>query len=155
MQTQPPPLVSRPPDWMQRNWKWFVPVLCLAAVICLGGFVEIIFGFMKSSDAYSGAVSRAKSAPAVIAALGTPIKEGFFVTGSVEINGPSGKAELAIPISGPKGQATVYVAAMKSLGEWHFNGLIVQVAKTKERIDLSEKQKVPNQSSEPTPTSHL
>ena len=130
---------------MQRNWKWFVPALCLAAVISLGGFVAIIFGFMKSSDAYSGAVSRAESAPAVIAALGTPIKEGFFVTGSVEISGPSGKAELAIPLSGPKGGATVYVAAIKSVGEWHYNGLVVQIAKTNERIDLSEKPKEPNQ----------
>jgi hypothetical protein len=109
-------------------------------------------GFMKSSDACSGAVGRARSAPAVIAALGTPIKEGLFVSGRISVSGPSGSAELAIPIAGPKGGGTVYVAATRLLGEWHFSGLVVQIAKTKERIDLSEKKKQGNQAPLLTPS---
>ena len=139
MPTEPPILAAPAPNWGQRNWKWFVPVLCLVAVAGMIGFVALVMGLMKSSDAYSGAVARASSAPAVIAALGSPIKEGFWVTGNVRISGTSGKADLAIPVSGPKGAATIYVAATKSLGKWHFDGLVVQVVKTKERIDLSER----------------
>jgi hypothetical protein len=81
-----------------------------------------------------------RASAAVSAALGTPIKEGFFTSGSVNVSGPSGKAELAIPISGPKGSATVYVEAAKSMGQWSFSKLVVAIEGGEEgrnsRIDL-------------------
>jgi Cytochrome oxidase complex assembly protein 1 len=43
--------------------------------------------------------------PAVIEALGSPIKEGFFVSGNTNVNGASGEANLSIPISGPREKA--------------------------------------------------
>ena len=46
------------------------------------------------------------------------------------------EANLSIPISGPKGKGTIYVAANKSLGRWNYSGLIVEIAKTHQRIDL-------------------
>jgi hypothetical protein len=128
---------------MSRNWKWFVPLLCLIALACIVGFVAFIMTLMKSSDAYSGAVLRAESSPAVIAALGTPIKEGFFFTGNISETGSSGRANLVIPISGPKGTATLYVSASRSVGNWHFNDLVVQVAKTQERIDILATNQLP------------
>ena len=97
----------------------------------------VITGFMKSSEAYVGAVARAKSSPAVTAALGTPITEGWFVTGTIHVSGPTGLAELAIPLAGPKGAATLHVEASKRLGEWHFDHLIAQVEGTPARTDLA------------------
>jgi hypothetical protein len=151
LQGDPPPRWMPKRDWVERNWRWLIPLLCLVVAACFCGFFALVMSFMKSSDAYSVALERAKSAPAVIDALGTPIEDGFFVTGSVNIYGSSGKADLAIPISGPKGEATVYVAAKKSLGVWHFDGLVVDIIKTATRIDLSDgKREGPNQPSEPT-----
>ena len=151
MQT-PPPLVKAPtPGWVTRNLKWFVALICLIAVAAIGGLLLSIFGLMKSSDAYSGAVSRAKSSPAVIAALGTPIEVGFFVTGSINVSGPSGRADLAIPVSGPKGTATLYVSAFKALGEWNFDQLIVKIERSGERIDVLETRNQPSQPPKPTP----
>jgi len=98
---------------------------------------------MKSSDAYLGAVVRAKSSPAVIAALGTPIKERFFFTGNIAETGSSGSANLEIPITGSKGTATLFVSASRSLGEWHFDGLVVQIDKTQERIDILATNQLP------------
>ena len=91
---------------------------------------------MKSSDAYKGALARAKAEPAVVAALGSPIEDGMFVSGSTNVNGASGNANLAIPIHGPKGKATLYVVAEKSLGAWNYSNLVVEVKDTKQRIDL-------------------
>ena len=88
-----------------------------------------IFGIMKSSGARSGAVARANSSSAVIAALGTPISEGLFVTGNISEVNSSGKADLVIPIRGPKGEASIYVTASKSPGEWNFDNLVDQVKK--------------------------
>ena len=93
---------------------------------------------MKSSGAYSGAVARAKTAPAVVAALGSPISARFWLLGSVEVNGSSGRANLTIPLAGPKGSATVYERATKTEGQWHYDRLIVQIENTGEEIDLSE-----------------
>jgi hypothetical protein len=81
-------------------------------------------------------LARAKVHPAVIEALGSPITEGFLVSGNTNVNGASGEANLSIPIAGPKGNGTIYVASRKSLGQWTYSGLVVEIAKTHQRIDL-------------------
>jgi hypothetical protein len=141
--TPPLPPTPLPPrkSWWSRNWKWLVPTGCFTFtalavlfVVCITFFV---FSILKSSDAYKTAVSRAKSNQRVVAALGTPIQEGMFTSGKSNVNGPSGEADLAIPISGPNGKATIYAVATKSAGEWTFSKLIVKVDGGK-TIDLNE-----------------
>lgn len=137
-----PPANSQPPrpHWWARNWKWFVPTGCLGMLLLVAGFVvviaSIVFGALKSSDAYKTALARAKSDPRVVEALGSPIKDGFVVSGQANVSGSSGHADLTIPISGPKGKGTIYFVASKFAGEWTFSKLVVEVAKTGERIDL-------------------
>jgi Cytochrome oxidase complex assembly protein 1 len=138
-----PPLPrDKTPDWWDRNWKWFLPVVVTAGTLIACGFVAFVYltvaTLTRSSGAYSGAIARTQASAAVAAALGTPIRPGFFVTGDISINGSSGKAELVIPVSGPKGDAAIYVEASKLLGAWHFDRLVVQVGNTGDRIDLSE-----------------
>ena len=138
----PPPILARPADtWSKRNWKWFVPLVLLVFVGFAALILSVVVGFMKSSDAYKEAVARAKAEPAVMQALGSPITEGFLVTGNIRISGASGNADLAIPISGPDGKATIYVAATRSLGQWTFQHLIVEIEKTGKRIDISDQKK--------------
>jgi Cytochrome oxidase complex assembly protein 1 len=142
--SQPPPLSPQPPrgNWWQRNWKWFVPTGCLTliamAVLFVACIVFLVFSVMKSSDAYKIAVARAKSDQRVVAALGTPISEGMFASGKTNVNGPSGEADIGIPISGPKGKATIYAVATKSEGAWSFSKLNVKIDGTGETIDLNE-----------------
>ena len=128
------------PGWWSRNWKWFVPLGCLSMmvliVLFIAGIMMIVFGAMKSSDAYRTAVSRAKANPEVVSALGTPIEEGFFVSGKTNVNGSSGEADLTIPISGPKGKAKIYAVATKRAGRWNYSTLEVEIAGRDERIDL-------------------
>jgi hypothetical protein len=101
--------------------------------------VSIVFGVMKSSDAYKTALAKAKADPRVVNALGSPITDGFFVSGKTNVSGTSGQADLTIPISGPKGKGTIYCVASKFAGEWTFSTLIVEAGETGERIDLTEK----------------
>jgi hypothetical protein len=128
------------PNWWTRNWKWFVPLGCFTVALMLlifaGSIVVIVFNAMKSTDVYKEALARAKADPAVIEALGSPIKDGFLVSGNSNVNGASGESNLAIPISGPKGKGTIYVSATKSLGRWIYSGLVVEVSGTHDRIDL-------------------
>jgi len=135
--TQP---ATRKPNWWQRNWKWFVPLGCFSVTLLflafVGSILVIVFSAMKSTEVYSEALARAKADPAVIEALGSPIKEGFLISGNTNVNGASGESNLAIPISGPKGKGPVYVSAIKSLGQWNYPGLVVEVGQTHKRIDL-------------------
>jgi hypothetical protein len=135
----PPPLQARS-SWWSRNWKWFVPTGCLTFIVLGLAFFALIFfavfASMKSSDAYKQAVAQAKSHPAVIEALGEPIKEGWFMTGKTNVQGTSGEADIGIPISGPKGKGTIYAVAAKSAGRWNYTTLEVEVNGRPDRIDL-------------------
>ncbi len=66
-------------------------------------------GIMKQSDAYKIALARAQASPVVIDAIGPPIVQTGIVSGNSNVNGPTGEANLSIPLSGPKGKATLYV----------------------------------------------
>src|SRR5438874_7860949 len=127
-------------NWWKRNWKWFVPLGCftmaLLFLVFVGSIHVIVFSAMKSTDVYRDALAHAKTDPAVIETLGSPIKNGFLVSGNTNVNGASGESNLAVPISGPKGKGIIYVSANKSLGRWNYSGLVVEVGQTHERIDL-------------------
>jgi hypothetical protein len=127
-------------NWWSRNWKWFVPTGCLSLLLlvggCIGSIIMVATTAMKSSDVYKDALVKAQSNPAVVAALGTPITTGFFTSGSINTNGPTGDAAFSIPLSGPKGKAKIHLEAEKSAGEWTFSTLVVQVENPAQRIDL-------------------
>jgi hypothetical protein len=124
-------------NWWDRNWKWFVPVSALAWIALFVGVIGyLLFGFVRSSEIYEKAVAKAKRNSAVMEALGAPVKVGLLVTGRIKIGRSSGKANLAIPISGPKGKAKIYAMATKSDGKWTFSTLEVVVKTSGERINL-------------------
>jgi hypothetical protein len=141
VETSPPSPQTPPLPRRLRHRPWFIPAVVVGGVVLFAGLMALMLGVfvgaLKSSDAYEGALARTRSAPAVIAVLGTPIEAGYFVTGTIHVSGPTGLAELAIPVSGPRGRATVYVEAAKRLGDWHFDHLVVQVERTGARIDLA------------------
>jgi hypothetical protein len=142
MNPDTPPATALPPrpGWWSRNWKWFVPSGCLTMLLLVAGFVffilTIVFGTIKSSDAYKAALARTRADPRVVSALGSPITDGFFISGQTNLSGSSGHSDMTVPISGPKGKGTIYFVATKFAGEWTFSKLMVEVASTGERIDL-------------------
>ena len=131
--------------WWGRNWKWFVPTGCLTLLLvvggCIAGLVGFVFSLIKSSDAYKDALAAAQASPAVQKALGTPIEAGLLVMGNIHVSGTSGNADLTIPISGPKGEATIYAVATKSAGKWTFDRLEVAIEDSDERLDLLKEAK--------------
>ncbi len=156
MAEAPPLLDQTPRGWWQRNWKWFVPVATLAGLAAVVGavvlFVGAIFGFLRSSDVCQAALARVRADSKVSRELGTPIAEGFFVTGNINVRGSAGDADLAIPIRGPKGGATIYAQATKAMGRWHFKHLVVEFDASRERIDLVEGGTGPGPPAEPAPS---
>jgi hypothetical protein len=136
----PPAGPPRPQTWFQRNWRWFVPVGCFGVLLAFLGFIAVLLGVvafsMRSSDAYRDAMASATTHPAVVAELGAPVEPGWFVSGSVRVTGPSGEADLAIPISGPRKEGTLFAVGTKTAGRWTFSTLEVEVDGSPTRISL-------------------
>jgi hypothetical protein len=131
---------SKPKGWLSRNWKWLVPLvglgMLLVCVGCVALFATGLFGTMKSSEPYRQAMVIVQENPQAVEALGAPIRAGFFVGGSIQVTGPTGGAELSIPVSGPKGSGTLYVVGAKTLGTWQLLTLELAVKGSETRIDL-------------------
>ena len=127
-------------SWFDRNWKWFVPCICLAVIALILAFVAAVFGIVetafKSSGPYIHAMAQAQTSSQVSDRIGQPLKPGWFVSGSININGDSGDADISIPISGPKGKGEIYVVANKIAGDWQYKTLQVAVDGQPDRIDL-------------------
>ena len=141
-QVRPPIVDIRDTTWWQRNWKWAVPGLVVGGVslmVTLGvAIIMLVLTMMKSSDAYKDALARAQADPRVQTAIGTPIEDGWYVIGNINVSGGTGNADLSIPISGPLGSATIWLDARKSQGTWTFSTLLVEIDDTGEDIDLLE-----------------
>lgn len=138
---QTPPLLPKKTNWVERNWKWAVPVLVLIIVAMIGLFIVGVMKLLKSSEAYSGAIAIAQSDSTVIAALGEPVQEGFFLTGNISTSGPSGRANLSAPLSGPKGEGTLHIRATKQDGQWKFDRLVLEVEDTDKFLELNRPEK--------------
>ncbi len=137
MQNQNPPS-----SWLGRNWKWAVPLGCLTSVAGVvafaAGIVVVVFGFIKRSDVFEYAVTKARSSPSVIESLGEPIEPGWYLSGSINVNGPSGNADIAVPLSGSRGKGTLFAVAIKKAGKWEYEVLEVELEAGGERIDLRD-----------------
>ena len=138
MSTIPPPLPPRPAPmpppprgWWKRNWKWALPVTVLTFVALVVTFVAIVLfairGSMMRSDVYADAMARARAHPEVVAAIGAPITPGFMPMGSISTSsedGGSGRADLMIPIEGPRGTGHLAAMAERRLGTWTWESLL-------------------------------
>lgn len=113
---------------------------CLGGLVLMvlfaGGLVMFVFSVLRSSEPAQEAIRRAQASPAVTAALGQPVEAGRFISGSVNVSGPSGDANLSIPLSGPKGSGTLYLIAEKRAGKWEFKLLEFEPAGQMQRLDL-------------------
>jgi hypothetical protein len=128
-------------NWFGRNWKWFVPVSGLGILLCCAAvtgaaLVYILFSAVKTSEPYRMALEKVRASSAAQEVLGTPIRDGVFANGSIEITGNSGTAELSIPVSGPKGSGTVNLTAQENNGRWSFLLLELVMNGSGRRINL-------------------
>jgi hypothetical protein len=119
-------------SWFGRNWRWIVGIW-LGTVLLVAPLAFVLF---HNSDATKLALTTATSNPALIERLGQPIKAGWFVFGSLEVTSDFGRAELAIPVSGPKAKGTVYALAVKKAGLWRLTFLQFGADGESTRIEL-------------------
>ncbi|HEV7509879.1 MAG TPA: cytochrome c oxidase assembly factor Coa1 family protein [Thermoanaerobaculia bacterium] len=135
-----PDAAAQRPNWWQRNWKWFVPSCCGTILVLIAAFVFtlvfVVFAVIRRSDVFRDAFDKATANPQVRAELGEPIKEGWWVSGNVSTSGPTGNADISIPLKGSKKDGTIYAVVHKSAGQWTYDRLEVAVDGREDRIKL-------------------
>lgn len=118
------------PGWLNRHWKWALPVFGAFVLALLAGTLALavsgIFGMMKSSYVYQIALRRAQRSSETVAALGAPIEPGWWLTGEMKTSADSGHAALRFPLAGPKGEGDVSLVADRRDGAWVFSALTVE-----------------------------
>ncbi len=126
----PPPVVFKRKKFMPVKW------VILIAVGAIFAFLVGIFHMLGSSEPAKAALRRAQSNSQLVERLGQPIKQGLIVSGNIQYNGPSGHAELSIPLSGPKGKGTLYSISNRRMGLWEFEALQFAADGQESRLDL-------------------
>lgn len=98
---------------------------CATVLMLFVGFIALIvmtiFYFMRSSEACQMALEEAKKSAVLRRELGEPMTLGWIVTGSVNTASGAGKANLSVPVSGPKQSATLQISATQTDGVWQLN----------------------------------
>ena len=122
--------------WLGRHWKLVVVLVLLVVVIFAVVVCAIVFLAMSNSEVDNKAFALAEQNPMLTERLGSPLRKGWFVGGSIETTPASGHAELAIPVSGPRGSGTLYVEAHKQAGLWKIDLLQFGSKGSEERLDL-------------------
>ena len=142
MATPPYPLQPEPikKSWLERNPLWKIPLGCLTLFVLLAAFViglmTVITSSFRHSDVYQQAIAQATANLQVRERIGEPIKPGWLISGEMNMSSGSGKANLIIPISGPRGRGRIHAVAQKSGGVWRFTYLQVDAANRSASIDL-------------------
>jgi hypothetical protein len=134
-------IVQKKQPFFSTKGRWVIGISFVAVTLFFFG----VLAFVGNSEVCQLAVKQAQSNSAVVEQLGSPIKQGLFVSGSIETTGPSGHADVSIPVSGSKAKGTLYAVGSKSAGEWTFETLRLAVGSN--RVDLLD-------SSSSTPKPH-
>lgn len=98
-----PDAVTPTQPFFGKHWKGTLAIACAFTVV---GAITVAL-FMDHSEVSQLAFARAQADSVVKQHLGTPLRRRLLTSGSIELSGSSGRADLAIPISGPNGKATL------------------------------------------------
>ena len=106
-------------------------VVGLAGVCLCGGFALAIvfgvFGVLKNSDPFVDGMAKVNESAEAKQALGSPIEDGWTISGTIDLSGNSGVADISFPVSGPKGSGTLHVVGTKAAGKWTYTTMRLDV----------------------------
>lgn len=117
--------------WLSRRFLTWI-----LGCLLLGLFVPPVFHFAaRKFDPYKLAFQTARQSPEFIDALGSPVKEGWFVDSEMQLGEPA-TAKMLIPVRGSTRTGNLRVRAVKDRGRWRLTELTLELTKPDQNIDL-------------------
>ena len=130
-------------SWLQRNIKWFIPVVIV--LLFLGSAL-----FSTASDAQMGdyatalnddalfqdALHQAQQNKEVTMVFGTlqPIGQLAIIESNVEYSDNNNHVNLSVRVKGNKAKGRMDVVATKANNTWHYNIIKIRVKEPKQEI---------------------
>jgi Cytochrome oxidase complex assembly protein 1 len=118
--------------WVAYGCLTFILLFIVMSVSVVG----LAWSALRNSDVVKIAVEQASHSPEVAASLGTPLKTGWFISGSLSTSGADGKASLTVPVSGPLANGTLYIVGHKTAGRWELDQLDAELPSHVDRVDV-------------------
>ncbi|MGZ5049528.1 MAG: cytochrome c oxidase assembly factor Coa1 family protein [Methylobacter sp.] len=122
---------------VQRKWAIWGGIVTAGFIAVSVALVFVAMISMKDSDAFKLAESQFENSQQALEVIGKPFSTGL-PSGTIEASEPTGNAAISFNVEGPKGKGTVYFDALKELGQWKINSLVLEEASTGKRIDISQ-----------------
>jgi hypothetical protein len=127
-------------SWLDRNWYWAIPGGCLGCLgVVLGScglLVGGLFSVVRGSEPFEEAMQRSRANPAIVQALGEPIRNGWSFRGNFEFSDSKREVDMSLPISGPRGDATIRVIGRQRNGVWEYEVFEVELDADGTIVDL-------------------
>lgn len=125
-------------SWFRRHRALIVGlgILGLLLVMFAGSILLFVRGLMFKAEPTRVAIARAQANQQVLQRLGAKVREGWLITGNIQLDNDTGHADLEIPIAGPRGEAEIHAVADKEFGRWQYREMRVGSPNTEETIDL-------------------
>jgi hypothetical protein len=130
------------PPGLTKRRKLGIGTLAAASLVVLFA-IPLFFAveeMMRGSDAYRLTLNKAQASPCVTNALGSPLKPGWMMEGSITESSIEGSADLTIPVRGPKGKGNLDMRAKKVSGNWRIDSLVFTHGTVRSSIVPSESE---------------
>lgn len=136
-----PPSGATRVGWWHRHWRWAMPLAVLAVLLAVAAMVWFALAqwsrWSRASEPYQEAMRRARCSTELVAVLGEPIQDGFLPSGSMERTaGGGGYSQFAVSLSGPRGEAELFLEAHREGGQWDYP-LLYAITGQDEAVDLT------------------
>jgi hypothetical protein len=130
-------------SWLQRNLKWFIPLVVVALLLGsalfstasdaqMGGYITAL-----NDDAlYQNALQQAQQSKDVSKALGTlkPIDQLAIIESYVIYSNNNTSVNLSVRVTGSKGKGRMDVVANKVNNSWNYQAIKIRIKNPKQEI---------------------
>lgn len=112
--------------------------MAVGVLVLLGvAIFALVMSFMNGADACQMSLKAAQESEVMRVELGEPITMGWLVSGSIKINNGDGTADVNVPVSGPKGSASIHtIGTKKDGGPWSFTKMQATIDSSGKQVDL-------------------
>jgi hypothetical protein len=124
--TEPGASVPSHPRFSRNRRRLALMAIAATSAISVVGISPYIAHLiaLRNSEVVRSALAQAQLNPAVTARLGKPVKPGWKISGSmVDLLDHAGRAQLSIPVSGPKGEGSLSLLASRVADVWKLDTL--------------------------------
>ncbi|NNE97691.1 MAG: hypothetical protein HKN25_01590 [Pyrinomonadaceae bacterium] len=104
----------------KRSRKWIIAIIIFAVfvpIVMTVGIFALVFGGLyfgsKSTEEFKCAMAEINKNKEATELLGKPIEDGYLVMPNIQVSGPMRRVNFSVPVSGPKGSATLQVISYR------------------------------------------